>query len=126
MNKRKLIIYWVTTAMLSLGMTGSGIQQILRNKEMTEIMVHLGYPPYFMTILGVWKLLAVIAILMPGFRILKEWAYAGLFFTMTGALVSHIACGDHGFKEIMGPLFQSIFILLSWYFRPANRKIEMA
>ena len=83
----------------------------------------LGYPLYFITLLGIWKILAVLAILVPRFGLIKEWAYAGLFFTMTGALVSHIAIGDTGIKEILGPVMQTVFIMLSWYFRPANRKI---
>jgi len=94
MGKGKLIIYWIATALLAFGMLASGIQQLLRVNAMTNILVHLGYPIYFMSIIGTWKILAVIAILIPGFKLLKEWAYAGLFFTMTGALVSHLACGD--------------------------------
>ncbi|MFD2872634.1 DoxX family protein [Mucilaginibacter ximonensis] len=125
MNKGKLIIYWVATALLSVGMLGSGIAQLMRAKEMVSILTHLGYPLYLMSILGTWKILGVIAILVPGFKLLKEWAYAGLFFTMTGALVSHLIMGDSG-KAIMGPAAQTIFIVLSWYCRPANRKIDIA
>jgi len=123
MEKRNKIIYWIFTALLAFGMLASGVQQLVRNKEMADMLAHLRYPPYFMTIIGVWKILAVIAILVPGFKLLKEWAYAGLFFTMTRALISHLACGDHGVKELAGPIMQTIFIILSWYFRPANRKI---
>ena len=123
MGQGKLIIYWIATALLAFGMLVSGIQQLLRVNAMTNILVHLGYPLYFMSIIGTWKILAVIAILIPGFKLLKEWAYAGLFFTMTGALVSHVACGDYGIKEIIGPIMQTVFILASWYFRPTNRKI---
>ena len=126
MEKRNKIIYWVATALLCAGMLGSGIQQIIKNPDMVEIMTKLGYPTYFMVIIGVWKVLAVIALLMPKFKLLKEWAYAGLFFVMTGAFISHIACGDTGLKEIKGPVFQTIFILTSWYFRPVERKIILA
>jgi len=122
MEKRNLIIYWVATALLSVGMLGSGISQVLRANQMVEILTHLGYPVYMMTILGIWKILGVIVILIPGFKLVKEWAYAGLFFTMTGALISHLIMGDSG-KAIIGPLAQTIFIILSWYFRPADRKI---
>lgn len=122
MSKRNLIIYWIATALLCFGMLGSGMAQILHAEEMTEIITHAGYPGYFMYIIGVWKVLAVIAILVPGFKLLKEWAYAGLFFTMTGAFISHLAVGD-GISELIGPLMQTLFILLSWYFRPANRKL---
>jgi len=124
MEKRNLIIYWVTTSLMSVGMLASGIQQLMQRKELVEMIVPLGYPPYFLSILGTWKILGVIAILMPGFKLVKEWAYAGFFFVMTGALVSHLAIGDHELKAILGPVFQTIFIVSSWYFRPANRKIS--
>lgn len=125
MEKRKLITYWAATALLSVGMLASGIAQLTRGKEMVGILTHLGYPFYLMSILGTWKILGVIAILLPGFKLVKEWAYAGLFFVMTGALVSHLIMGDSG-KAVIGPLAQTIFIVLSWYCRPANRKIETA
>jgi uncharacterized membrane protein len=126
MEKRNKIIYWVATALLAFGMTVSGLQQLLQGKEMATMIAHLGYPAYFMTIIGVWKLLGVVVILLPGFKVIKEWAYAGFFFTMTGALISHLAIGDDGLKEIAGPVMQTVFIILSWYFRPADRKIGMA
>ncbi len=125
MEKRKLIIYWVATGLMAFGMLASGIQQVLQTKEMVDMIIHLGYPLYFMTILGIWKIMGVIVILIPGFKLVKEWAYAGLLFTMTGALFSHLACGDNGVKEIIGPLMQSIFIILSWYLRPTSRKIQL-
>ena len=117
------MIYWVATGLLAFGMLESGLAQILYSKEMVDLVVPLGYPSYFLYIMGVWKILGVIAILIPGSKLLKEWAYAGFFFVMTGALVSHLASGDHSIKGIIGPLMQVIFIILSWYFRPANRKI---
>jgi hypothetical protein len=92
---------------------------------MVDMIVALGYPLYIMTILGIWKILGVIAILTPRFKLVKEWAYAGFFFVMTGALVSHLACGDYSIKAILGPLMQAIFIILSWYFRPTSRKIVL-
>ena len=122
MEKRNKIIYWIATALLCFGMLGSGTAQILRQPDMVKLVTALGYPVYFLTIIGVWKILAVIAILLPGFKLLKEWAYAGLFFVMTGALISHLAMGD-GIAELVGPIMQSIFIILSWYFRPSGRRI---
>ena len=103
-------------------MFSSGLQQIFRQKDMVDMVSALGYPMYFMTILGVWKILGVIAVLLPGFKLLKEWAYAGFFFVMTGALISHIACNDFDVKAMLGPIFQIIFIIVSWYFRPASRR----
>jgi uncharacterized membrane protein len=123
MGKGKLVTYWVATGLLAIGMLTSGIQQVLRTKAMVDLIVPLGYPTYFLYIIGVWKILGVIAILIPNFKLLKEWAYAGFFFVMTGALVSHLATGDYAAKAILGPIMQIIFIILSWYFRPANRKI---
>lgn len=126
MEKRNKIIYWIFTALFTVGMFASGLQQILRQKDMVDMVSVLGYPMYFMTILGVWKILGVIAVLLPGFKLLKEWAYAGFFFVMTGALISHIAVGDFGVKAMLGPIFQTLFIVLSWYFRPASRKVAMS
>jgi uncharacterized membrane protein len=123
MTKRNKIIYWVATGLLAFGMLASGLSQLFHVKEMNELITHVGYPLYFVYIIGVWKILGVIAILIPKQKLLKEWAYAGFFFLMTGALISHLAIGDGG-KAIFGPVFQTIFIILSWYFRPADRKIN--
>jgi hypothetical protein len=122
MEKGKLITYWIVTALMAFGMASSGTMQLIRTKEMSEMIAHLGYPMYIMSILGTWKILAVIAVLLPGFKLVKEWAYAGLFFLMSGALVSHLVLGD-GMKEVIGSLMQTLFIILSWYFRPASRKL---
>ena len=123
MEKRNKLIYWIATGLLAFGMFTSGLQQIFHAKGMIDIITPLGYPLYFLYILGTWKILGVIAILIPRFKLVKEWAYAGFFFVMTGALASHLATGDDSIKGIIGPFFQIVFIILSWYFRPANRRI---
>jgi uncharacterized membrane protein len=123
MEKRNLIIYWIATGLMSFGMLSSGLAQIFHAKEMVDLIVPLGYPIYLLYIIGVWKILGVITILIPGYKLAKEWAYAGFFFVMTGALVSHLASGDYSLKGNIGPFMQTIFIILSWYFRPAGRKI---
>jgi len=125
MTKRNKIIYWIATVWLALGMTATGIVQLLKMKEETVMMAHLGYPIYFLTILGIWKILGVIAILIPKFPLLKEWAYAGFFFSMSGAVISHLAIGD-GAKELFGPILLIVLTGISWYFRPADRKIIFA
>ena len=79
MTKRNKIIYWISTVWLALGMLSTGIVQILKLKEEVSMMAHLGYPLYFLTLIGVWKILGVVAILVPKFPLLKEWAYAGSF-----------------------------------------------
>lgn len=127
-TKRNKIIYWIFTIWLALGMTSTGIVQLFKINAGTGVggldnVTHLGYPAYVLTILGTWKLLGVIALLVPKFPVLKEWAYAGIFFTVTGALYSHIASGDDSFKEIFPALLYLILIALSWYFRPADRKV---
>ena len=122
MTKRNKIIYWIATIWLALGMISTGIVQIIKMKEEADMMKHLGYPLYFLTLLGVWKILGVIAILIPKFPLLKEWAYAGFFFAMSGAVFSHLACGDDA-KELFGPLLLIVLTVTSWYFRPADRKV---
>ena len=124
MTKRNKIIYWITTLWLSLGMVSTGIVQIIKMKEETEMMTHLGYPLYFLTILGIWKILGVIAVVIPELPLLKEWAYAGFFFAMTGAIFSHFAVGD-GAKEFFGPTLLLILTILSWYFRSQDRKVKV-
>jgi DoxX-like family len=123
MNKRNNIFYWLSTSLLCFGMLGSGIAQLMQTKDMIDLISHIGYPSYLMYIIGVWKILGVVVILIPGYALVKEWAYAGFFFLMTGALVSHLFMGDVG-SAIYGPLFQTVFVVLSWYYRPADRKIN--
>lgn len=123
MNKRDKIIYWLTTAFLAIGMTVGGIQQLLQIGGYNEIVTKLGYPLYVLSILGFWKLLGVIVILIPKFPLVKEWAYAGFFFAMSGAAVSHIAAGG-SLSEIIPSLILLIMTVLSWYFRPEDRKIN--
>ena len=122
MTKRNKIIYWVATVWLSLGMLSSGIVQLIKLPEEVRMMTHLGYPLYFLTIIGVWKMLAVITVLAPKLPLLKEWAYAGFFFTMSGAVLSHLAMGDAA-MEFFGPVLLLVLTVVSWYFRPAERRL---
>jgi uncharacterized membrane protein YphA (DoxX/SURF4 family) len=121
MLKRNKIIYWIATCWLALGMLSTGIVQLISMKEEVESMKHLGYPIYFLTIIGIWKLLGVIAVLIPKFPTIKEWAYAGFFFVTTGAIASHFICKD-GWIEFFGPTLLLLLTAISWYFRPNNRK----
>ncbi len=122
MDKRNKIIYWVVTIFLSIGMLAGGIQQMLQIGGYNEIITKLHYPLYVLSILGVWKILGVIAILIPKFPLLKEWAYAGFFFAMSGAAISHFAVGQ-SFTEALPSLILLAVTVLSWYFRPSDRKI---
>jgi uncharacterized membrane protein YphA (DoxX/SURF4 family) len=125
MEKRNKIIYWIATIWLALGMLAGGMQQLLQIGGYVEILHHVGYPRYFMSIIGAWKILGVVAILIPRFRLLKEWAYAGFFFVMSGAVISHLAVGD-GISETYPGATLLLLTVVSWYFRPGNRKIIFA
>jgi len=122
MTKNKKIIYWITTGFLAFGMLAGGIQQLFQIGGYVEIVTGLGYPLYLLSILGAWKILGVIAVLAPKFPLVKEWAYAGFFFAMSGAAISHIAEGQP-FTEALPSLILLIMIVASWYFRPASRRI---
>ncbi len=122
MHKRNKIIYWIATGWLALGMASTGIVQLIKMENEVKNFSQLGYPLYLMTILGAWKILGVIAILVPKYPLLKEWAYAGFFFVMSGAVLSHLIARDEA-KSLFGPTLLLILTLLSWYYRPENRKI---
>lgn len=121
-TKRNKIIYWVATIWLALGMVSTGIVQLIKMQEEVDVITNLGYPVYILTILGVWKMLGVVAVLIPKFPLVKEWAYAGFFFIMSGALFSHLVVGDDAIA-LFGPTLLIVLTVVSWYFRPANRKI---
>lgn len=123
MEKKKRIVYWIVTIFLCFGMTAGGIQQMLQVGGYNEIVASLGYPLYMLSILGTWKLLGVIAILIPRFPLVKEWAYAGFFFAMSGAFISHLTVGQ-SFAEATPSLILLIVTVLSWYLRPVDRKIS--
>ena len=123
------IIYWIATLWLALGMTTTGILQLLQVEAEGAIappgvygIQYLGYPVYFLTILGIWKLLGVIAVLIPKFPLVKEWAYAGFFFVMSGAIFTHIAVGDP-VTELLPSILLLTLTVLSWYFRPEPRRL---
>lgn len=124
-GKSGKIIYWIATLWLALGMISTGVVQLLKVKEGqggAEMISHLGYPVYLLTLLGTLKLLGVIVVLIPEFKLLKEWAYAGFIFVMGGAIYSHIASGD-GIGSLIPALLLLVLTIVSWYFRPAERKI---
>jgi DoxX-like family len=125
MTKRNKIIYWIVTIWLALGMVSTGAVQLLKEKTGTggvDMVTHLGYPVYFITILGIWKILGAVTVLIPKFPLLKEWAYAGFFFAMSGAVFSHLASGSP-VTEIWPSLLLLLLTILSWLYRPADRKI---
>lgn len=122
--RTKKIIYWIATIWLSLGMLSTGIVQLLKMDQDVNRMTDLKYPVYLLTLLGIWKILGVIAVLIPKFPILKEWAYAGFFFAMSGAMFSHIMSGSPA-SEIFPSLLLLVLTVVSWYFRPENRRVTV-
>jgi uncharacterized membrane protein len=122
MTKRNKIIYWISTVFLAFGMLAGGVQQLLQIGGYVEIVSKLGYPLYLLSILGTWKILGVVAILVPRFTLVKEWAYAGFFFAMSGASISHIIV-THAFNEAFPSFVLLVMTVISWYFRPENRNI---
>lgn len=128
-TKTTKIIYWISTLWLASGLAATGVQQLMKVQLEGALsppgvygIVQLGYPVYILSLLGIWKLLGVIALLIPKFPLVKEWAYAGIFFLLTGALFSHIAV-DHPAKELFPSFLLLLLTGLSWYFRPAGRKL---
>ena len=126
MTRTRKIIYWVATLWLCLGMFSTGIVQLLRQPADVEMMAGLGYPAYLLTILGVWKILGVIAVLAPDFALVKEWAYAGFFFGMSGAVISHLAVGHYGFGDVFPPFLLLMLTVISWYLRPESRRVPIS
>ena len=125
MTKRNKIIYWIATIWLALGMVATGAAQLFKGKQGqggSDMIAHLGYPIYLLTILGSWKIIGVIVLLVPKFPLLKEWAYAGFFFIMSGAIFSHLAMGD-SIIELLPSSLLLLLTVVSWYCRPANRKL---
>ncbi len=121
MEKRKKIAYWITTGLLCFCMLG-GIGQLFQVKQIVDGFAPLHYPLYFLSIIGFWKTMAIIAILVPGFPLVKEWAYAGIFFAMTGASISQLVVHAPAFHIIV-PLLIAGLAIASRYLRPASRKL---
>ncbi len=123
--KRKVIGYWAATAILAFVMLSGGVGELTHSWGTLETVTLLGYPVYFLTIIGLWKVLGGIALLVPGFPRLKEWAYAGIFFNMTGAAVSHASSGDYGIYafHLIVTLFLAVLALASWALRPQSRTL---
>lgn len=120
-QKRNTIIYWGATLWLALAMISTAAVQLFKEQSTVEVMNDMGYPLYFLTILGVGKLLGVIAILIPRYPLLKEWAYAGFIYIVAGAAYTYIAMGN--FDDLYHLAVILILVVVSWYFRPQSRRM---
>jgi hypothetical protein len=121
-SRGKLIAYWIFTGIIALETAAGAQWDLSRNDLVKKVFNELHYPYYLLTILGIWKIPAFIVILIPKFPLLKEWAYAGLIFVYSGAVVSHLAVGD-GADKWIGPAVFALFTGVSWALRPASRRL---
>ena len=122
MNRRRKTIYWVTTGFVALIFFATGIANLIPVEHISHDMAHLGYPPYFHIILGAWKILGAIVIILPGLPRVKEWAYAGMIFDVTGAALSRFASGDNLITIIL-PLLIACLVVTSWWLRLHDQSV---
>lgn len=120
--KQRNLAYWTTTLVIAFSLISGGAAQALGQHDTVAGVVRLGYPLYFITLLGIWKVLGGLAIVAPGFPRLKEWAYAGAFFDLTGASISSAASGI-GIRHAIVPLVLAAVAMVSWALRPATRRL---
>ena len=113
--------YWAATACVAAELGVGGVWDIARLPFVADVVAHLGYPSYFLVLLGTWKVLGAAALLVPRQPLLKEWAYAGAFFTYTGAMISHLTTGyDLSEVAVLGVMIA--LTITSWALRPASRR----
>lgn len=118
-----IIAYWVTTALVVFELALGGAWDVLRVPQVRGLIERLGYPPYFLVILGIWKLLGAVALVIPKFPRLKEWAYAGVFFDLSGAVASLCVSGITDAGTIAYPLLMTGIAVASWALRPPSRRL---
>ncbi|MEY2934199.1 MAG: hypothetical protein RL033_4948 [Pseudomonadota bacterium] len=117
--------YWLSTALVALAFALGGVMDLLGGPQVAASLQHLGYPAYLAGLLGFWKLLGALALLAPRMPLLKEWAYAGMFFDLTGAAYSHAQSGDPA-ANVLTPLVLVGLLAASWALRPATRMLPRA
>jgi uncharacterized membrane protein YphA (DoxX/SURF4 family) len=121
-NRLKTVAYWAATILGPASFVIGGVIQLTQSEQVAVVLDHLGYPMYFASILGVWKILGAIVTVVPGTPRLKEWAYAGFFFDLTAAAASHAFSGDAA-ADIVTPLGFLLLVLASWALRPDSRRL---
>lgn len=114
--------YWLTTIPVTAELGVGGLWDITQLQSVRDLVMHLGYPTYFLVLLGTWKVLGALALLVPGRPLLKEWAYAGSFFAYSGAIVSHLTTG-YGLGELALLIPLTALTVLSWALRPPSRRM---
>jgi uncharacterized membrane protein YphA (DoxX/SURF4 family) len=116
------VAYWAATLCVCAELVLGGIWDIARIPGVRSVVVPLGFPTYFLVLLGVWKLLGAGALLIPRRPLLKEWAYAGVFFVYSGAIVSHLVTG-YGVNEVAVLSVMLALTVVSWALRPSSRRL---
>ncbi|WP_236652697.1 DoxX family protein [Chitinophaga vietnamensis] len=116
----KRVVYWIATALVAWEMALGAEWDLVYIPFVRDVMAHLHYPRYFAVIMGIWKIPAAIALLIPKFGRVKEWAYAGAIFLYTGAAISHLSMGDT--QPAIGPLVFAALTVISWATRPESRR----
>jgi hypothetical protein len=124
-HEARPVAYWVVTGLLAFGMISGGTGQVVRAKFNVDGIIHLGYPVYALTIIGLWKLAGIVVVLLPRRPLAKEWAYAGLFFLLSSAAVSHPAAGDGALGALPAFTFTRL-TAASWALRPPSRRLAAA
>ena len=122
-SRRIIITYWVTTTLVAFELAMGGVWDVLRVPQVRGLIERLGYPPYFLVILGIWKLLGAVALVIPRFPRLKEWAYAGVLFDLTGAVASLWAAGLSDAGTMAYPIIMTGVAVASWALRPPSRRL---
>jgi hypothetical protein len=117
-----LSFYWVSTMYIVLTSFWAGVTDILHAPPLFDEVLRLGYPPHFSTLLGVWKVLGAVALALPRYPLLKEWAYAGMFIDFSGAMVAYASVGD-GVASYIEPVLSMSALIASWYLRPRSRRL---
>jgi uncharacterized membrane protein YphA (DoxX/SURF4 family) len=122
-SRYRVIGYWVTTALVVFELALGGVWDILRVPQVRDLIERLGYPQYLLVILGIWKLLGAVALVIPRFPRLKEWAYAGVLFDLTGAVASLLASGLVDAGTLAYPITMTGVAVTSWALRPPSRRL---
>jgi hypothetical protein len=117
-----MVVYWIATLFVAGNAAAAGAILMLHVQPLAGALLHLGYPAYFGTILGIWKLLGAVAIVAPRYPRVKEWAYAGMFIDYTAAAASYVPVGDGVASNLIGPIISIAFLAASWALRPSSRR----
>ena len=123
----KPVAYWTVTVLVALETLVGGVADLIHGRSLlvagppvADVVAQLGYPLCLLTIIGFWKLMGGIVLLVPGYQRLKEWAYAGIFFQLSGAAASWLAC-EHNLGEAIPPMILALLTVVSWALRPQHR-----